>query len=67
MGLALDEPTKDDTTFDHDGFRVVVDQKLLGDMGGFEVSFRTNPWGGGGFAIMPAYQAESSCGSCTSC
>ena len=60
MGLALDESKENDTTYDHDGFTLVVDEGLMKTCGDIKIDFiddgprsgfsiqSTMPVGGGG-------------------
>lgn len=59
-GMALDEAGSDDSTFDCNGVKVVVDQQSLPYLEGVEVDY-THSLMGGGFSIQNP-NAVSSCG-----
>lgn len=70
LGLALDNPGEGDTTFEHEGFTFIADEKLLEATGdvqihateyGFQVSSQ-NPLGGGGCDC----NTGCACGGCGS-
>ncbi len=57
MGLALDEPKKDDKTYDVDGLTIVVDASEDQDVmrrGGVRVDHRVG-WWGSSFVVSPTY------------
>ena len=64
MGIEDREPERDDTVFDANGIRVVIDPQSLSYMDGSTVDFIEDPVNGG-FSIAnpnPAPQKECGCG-----
>lgn len=62
--MALDEPSDDDEKVECDGITVIADKKIVSQYGGFNIDFRSQPWGGGGFVISPANKGATACGDC---
>jgi Fe-S cluster assembly iron-binding protein IscA len=63
--MALDEPKEADLLVQEEGFRLVVDKRLLEETGGLKIDYLTGVFRKG-FQIAPM-KSESSCGSGCSC
>ena len=53
MGVALDEPTGDDTLFPMDGFNVIVEKSVLKSIQGINIQFLPNKWIGSEIRVTP--------------
>ncbi len=59
--MALDEPSENDEIYDEEKFSVVIEKKLLSELGGVSVEFRDNKWRGSGFVIQPTRKPGGAC------
>lgn len=67
LGMALDEATENDESFDVGGHTFLVEKKLLDEAKPIRVDFITTPQGEG-FIITSAMKAKSTCGGgCCGC
>jgi iron-sulfur cluster assembly protein len=74
LGLALDEPKDNDTTYNQDGVQYLVDKDLFQQCGAVKIDFvdagarsgfsitPTNPLGGGGSCSSGSCSTAGSCG-----
>ena len=61
MGLALDEQKEDDEVLNEKDFSLVIEKKLLRQIGGVAIDFRKNRWMGSGFVVSPLHGGGGSC------
>ena len=54
--MALDEPKETDEKLSSNGFDVVIEKSLLGQLGGVTIDYQTNRWMGSGFQVSPTYK-----------
>jgi Fe-S cluster assembly iron-binding protein IscA len=64
--MALDESTENDEVFENNGFKFLIEKKLLDDAKPITVDYIVTP-GGEGFVINSGMKKASDCGGCTSC
>ena len=66
MGMALDEPGKDDEIFDEKGTKFIIDKDIFNQAKPITVDFIETPQGSG-FKLTSSFSAAASCGSGCSC
>lgn len=64
--MALDESTENDEVFENNGFKFLIEKKLLEDTKPITVDYVVTPRGEG-FVINSGMKKASDCGGCTSC
>jgi iron-sulfur cluster assembly protein len=64
LGLALDEPKENDTSFEDRGITFIVDKEFLEQIKPVTIDYVTTPTGEGFNISSNLPKAEGACGSC---